>query len=171
MALISGDGFRCPDGGSGCIHGLKINGPTEIESTARQTEQSSAKNNSSTENKQLHSRSGGTCPEGYFRPVIAKKGIQLNKCVCFDEGIAYNGNNVVLGKHNKRQSRYDCQQSCAKSDSCKYWTWLPPATNNRTDYKRRCYLKSKRENFIQSSEYVSGSKNCRLPEAKIKRWT
>ena len=112
---------------------------------------------------------GRPCPVGYFRPVIANEGsIQLNNCVCFEEGIAYNGNNVVLGKHNKQKSRYDCQQSCAKSDSCQYWTWLPPATNNRTDYKRRCYLKSKRENFIQSSEYVSGSKNCPLPEVKSK---
>jgi len=79
---------------------------------------------------------------------------------CLEDNKAYFGNNVVMGYKNIQKSRYECQQSCATHPQCNFWTW--------TKADGRCYLKTVRDNVKTSTSYISGSKNCPLPEAKAR---
>ena len=89
-------------------------------------------------------------------PWFSAKKVPLSKEPCFEDDTAYFGNNARTGGENPQKSRLDCQQSCEFHPSCQYWTF-DKGTGN-------CYLKSKRENVTPHPYYISGSKNCRLPE-------
>ena len=104
---------------------------------------------------------GGRCPEGYFHPSNT-----TDECVCFEDNTAYFQNNHKLGSKNFQKSRYDCQQSCAVHPKCKYWTYSKPQEEGHSG---ACYLKTARENVSRNlTRYVSGSKDCPLPEAATK---
>ena len=120
---------------------------------------------------------GNSCPEGYYRPgqvgetsqypngtEIEGSGSASEKadCVCFEEDTAYFQNNIKFGDKNFQKSRYDCQQSCAAHHLCQFWTWMKPVQEG---HNGACFLKAKRENVGESTRFVSGSKNCPLPEA------
>ena len=84
------------------------------------------------------------------------------KNLCYEENTAYYGNNLIYGHENPKKSRMDCQQSCQFNLNCNFWTFRKPAHRGTLGL---CYLKTKRENVSNNvSSYVSGSKNCQLPE-------
>ena len=93
-----------------------------------------------------------TCPPGRFSPP---------DCLCYEEDTAYFGNNHVTGHENPTSSRSECQRSCAKTPECQFWTWGVGEPTGP------CYLKTARENVRRNlTSYVSGTKDCRLPEDK-----
>ena len=78
-------------------------------------------------------------------------------CFCYEEDTAYFGNNAKVGSDNPQPSKEACQQSCAASPDCQFWTW------GRGTPTGPCYLKTKRENATPNlKSYVSGSKHCDL---------
>ncbi|XP_040583657.2 LOW QUALITY PROTEIN: low-density lipoprotein receptor-related protein 2 [Lepeophtheirus salmonis] len=80
---------------------------------------------------------------------------------CFEDNTAYFGNNYRIGSENPQKSRLACQESCANHPECLFWTW------GKGDKTGPCYLKTARMNVQHNvSHYVSGSKNCLLPEAE-----
>ena len=80
-------------------------------------------------------------------------------CQCFEDDTAYFSNNHRLGSENPQPSRVACQESCAETPECNYWTW------GKGSPMGPCYLKTKRENVTPGlKDYVSGAKNCKLPE-------
>ena len=84
---------------------------------------------------------------------------------CFEDNIAYMGNNIVMGVDNPQPSRSACQKSCKENPDCEFWTWV------KSD--DRCYLKDAcdGDNITQDDTYVFGSKDCSLPEDKgNKNW-
>ena len=84
------------------------------------------------------------------------------KNLCYEENTAYYGNNLIYGHENPKKSRMDCQQSCQFNLNCNFWTFRKPDHRGSLGL---CYLKTKRENVSNNvSSYVSGSKNCQLPE-------
>ena len=92
------------------------------------------------------------CPCGYWGTPPS--------CSCFDDNTAYMHNNVVEGSLNKQPSRSACAQSCRLHPDCKFWTWGKESMGS-------CYLKNLRENVGPGPgriSYVSGSKQCVLPE-------
>merc|ERR1712243_118870 len=92
------------------------------------------------------SKHGKTCP--------------MQSGSCFEDNIAYMGNNIVIGADNPQPSRSACQKSCKENPDCKFWTWV------KTD--DRCYLKDACDvdNLTHDDTYVFGSKDCSLPEDK-----
>merc|ERR1711970_896858 len=80
-------------------------------------------------------------------------------CECFDDNIAYMGNNIVRGVNNIQPSRDACQKSCQDNPECDFWTWGKSGST-----KGRCYLKDARENITPNDEYMSGSKRCKIPD-------
>ena len=92
------------------------------------------------------------CPADHWGP----------QCLCFEDNTAYYGNNHRFGDENPQKTRLDCQQSCEFHPSCEYWTFRKPIESGEAGL---CYLKLKRENVRSNvTDYVSGSKTCRLPE-------
>eukprot|EP00094_Tigriopus_californicus_P008738 TCALIF_08423-PA protein Name:"Protein of unknown function" AED:0.91 eAED:0.91 QI:0/0/0/0.2/1/1/5/0/253 len=93
------------------------------------------------------------CPqEGQYGP----------NCTCFEDNAAYFGNNHRVGLENPQPSRLACQKSCQNHPSCSFWTWGKGTPTGP------CYLKTQRENVgYDLTSYVSGSKNCQLPEAGL----
>lgn len=89
-------------------------------------------------------------------------------CPCFEDNTAYYGNNHRFGGENPQKTRLDCQQSCQFHPSCHYWTFRKPSSSSddgEDESSGLCYLKLKRENVTPNvTDYVSGSKYCRLPE-------
>jgi len=77
---------------------------------------------------------------------------------CFDDNIAYMGNNIVMGVDNMQPSRDACQKSCQDNPDCDFWTWEKSGPN-----EGRCYLKDARENITPTDDYMSGSRQCKLP--------
>ena len=62
--------------------------------------------------------------------------------------------------------RLACQRSCAKHRACLYWTW------GKGNAKGPCYLKTSRAGVrYRQQGYVSGSKNCWLPERQYHHTT
>jgi len=95
------------------------------------------------------------CPAGYFG----------EPCRCFDDNTRYHENNIVEGEHNHQTSRAACRDSCRDNSDCFFWSWVKDsATWGPT--KGQCFLKNARaqEKFVPSHKYVSGSKQCNLPE-------
>ena len=83
-------------------------------------------------------------------------------CVCFEDNTAYFGNNHRFGAENPQFDRLGCQSSCESHPECKYWTFSKPSEAGEEGL---CYLKTKRGNMKYNlTDYVSGSKKCRLPE-------
>ena len=94
------------------------------------------------------------CPAGHFGP----------KCLCFEDNTAYYGNNHRFGDENPQKTRLECQRSCEAHPSCQFWTFRKPDPKNVAN-GGLCYLKTKRENVTPNvTDYVSGSKGCKLPE-------
>lgn len=84
-----------------------------------------------------------------------------SNCECFEDNTAYFGSNHKMGSENPTASRLDCQRSCADTPECKFWTW------GKGKPTGPCYLKTKRDNVKSGLEnYVSGTKDCVLPELK-----
>ena len=98
------------------------------------------------------------CPDQYFHLFNDT----TKACVCFEDNTAYFGNNHRFGAENPQFDRLGCQQSCEAHPECKYWTFSKPSVAGEEGL---CYLKTKRENMkFNLTDYVSGSKRCRLPE-------
>ena len=96
-----------------------------------------------------------TCPPGYFG--------EPPSCSCFEDNTAYFWNNVQMSDRNLQPSRMACQQSCSDHSECEFWTWAKKTPEGP------CYLKHTRENVSPGfNNYVSGSKQCLLPEANGK---
>ena len=94
-----------------------------------------------------------TCPPGYFG--------EPPSCSCFEDNTAYFGNNAKVGSDNLQPSRLDCQKSCLDHPKCEFWTW------GKGTPEGPCYLKHTRDNVTPGLDsYISGSKQCPLPEAK-----
>ena len=72
---------------------------------------------------------------------------------CFDN-IKYTGNNII---DISQPSHLACQKTCYDKSGCEFWTW--------SKLTHMCYLKHRKGNVTPDSSYVSGSKNCQLPEA------
>ena len=86
----------------------------------------------------------------------------LGQCLCYEEFTAYYGNNHRFGDENPQKTRLACQRSCEAHPSCHFWTFRKPLEGQDTGL---CYLKTKRENVTPNvTDYVSGSKGCKLPE-------
>ena len=64
-----------------------------------------------------------------------------------------------MGVDNMQPSRDACQKSCQDNPDCDFWTWEKSGPN-----KGRCYLKDARENITPTDDYMSGSRQCKLPE-------
>ena len=94
----------------------------------------------------------------------------ITKEPCYEDNTAYFGNNHRTGGENPQKTRLDCQQSCEFHPSCHFWTFRKPdlRSSDREGAAAGgglCYLKLKRENVTPNvTDYVSGSKYCRLPE-------
>ena len=98
-----------------------------------------------------------TCPSGYFG--------EPPSCSCFEDNTAYYENNVQMGEKNLQPSRLACQQSCSDHSECEFWTWAKKTPEGEGP----CYLKHTRENVSPGlNGYISGSKQCLLPEANGK---
>merc|ERR1712215_521326 len=93
---------------------------------------------------------GKICPPGYFG--------EPPNCECSVDNIAYMGNNIVMGVNNIQPSKYACQKSCQDNPNCDFWTWGKSGPT-----KGRCYLKDARENLTPTDDYMSGSKQCKIP--------
>merc|ERR1719309_1083958 len=93
---------------------------------------------------------GKICPPGYFG--------EPPNCECSVDNIAYMGNNIVMGVNNIQPSKYACQKSCQDNSNCDFWTWGKSGPT-----KGRCYLKDARENLTPTDDYMSGSKQCKIP--------
>ena len=65
-------------------------------------------------------------------------------------------------------SRAACRDSCQDTSGCYFWSWVKSGLKNRgsTQVKGHCILKNARgrENVIPAQNYVSGSRQCTLPE-------
>ena len=95
------------------------------------------------------------CPTGRY---------VLGHCLCFEDNTAYYGNNNRFGDENPQKTRLACQRSCEAHPSCHFWTFRKPDPEN-VGAGGLCYLKTKRENVTPNvTDYVSGTKGCRLPE-------
>merc|ERR1719369_321751 len=92
-----------------------------------------------------------TCPPGYFGKPPS--------CSCFEDNTAYFGNNAKFGLDNLQPSRLACQKSCMDHPKCEFWTW------GKGTPVGPCYLKHTRDNVTPGLDrYISGSKQCPLPE-------
>ena len=98
-----------------------------------------------------------------FFDLYSGKTCPMQSCSCFEDNIAYIGNNIVMGVDNPQPSRSACQKSCKENPDCEFWTWGKSGTS-----ADRCYLKDACDNITvtQDDTYVSGSKDCSLPEEK-----
>merc|ERR1712179_390120 len=94
------------------------------------------------------------CPVGYFG----------EPCKCFEDNIRYFQNNIVKGVNNHQTSQAACRDSCRGTSDCYFWSWVKSGATSG-----QCFLKnaSARENFIPSYKYVSGSRQCILPEDPV----
>ena len=98
------------------------------------------------------------CPDDHYGP----------QCLCYEDNTAYYGNNDRFGNENPQKTRLDCQQSCEFHPSCHFWTFRKPLEKGGSGL---CYLKVKRDNVTPNvTDYVSGSKKCRLPEWTGTTW-
>ena len=98
------------------------------------------------------------CPKGFFHLFNDT----TKACVCFEDNTAYFGNNHRFGAENPQFDRLGCQRSCESHPECNYWTFNKPSEAGEEGL---CYLKTKRRNMKYNlTDYVSGSKKCRLPE-------
>jgi len=86
-------------------------------------------------------------------------------CECFEDNIAYMGNNIVMGVENMQPSRDACQKSCQDNPECDFWTWGKSGPT-----KGRCYLKDARENITPNDDYMSGSKRCKILDNPGGKW-
>ena len=72
---------------------------------------------------------------------------------CFEEGLAYMGNNIDSRQNFQTgKTPQQCQKACNENVLCKFWSL------HKTSGK--CFLKTKRANMKRWSAYMSGSKNC-----------
>ena len=82
---------------------------------------------------------------------------------CWENNTAYFGNNIPESM-SYQLSTSACQQSCAEHSGCSYWTWGRRAGE--------CYLKTSDDGRMSMSpmtdDYVSGTKDCNVPEEKLK---
>ena len=74
-------------------------------------------------------------------------------------GYAYFWNNLP-GMPIYQPSKSACQQACAEHDGCSYWTWKKGSAMGA------CYLKTSRAGRQLATGFVSGTKDCNLPEEK-----
>jgi hypothetical protein len=103
-------------------------------------------------------------PTAATPPTCAKPSAQFGpNCTCFEDNAAYFGNNHKSGGENRQPNRLACQRSCADHAECKFWTFGKGTADDGP-----CYLKTKRGDQVTygMKDYVSGSKDCLLPEAK-----
>ena len=104
-------------------------------------------------------------PEKEENPENCLKAIYIlshRHCLCYEENTAYYGNNHRFGDENPQETRLACQRSCEAHPSCHFWTFRKPLEGEDSGL---CYLKTKRENVTPNvTDYVSGSKGCKLPE-------
>ena len=78
-------------------------------------------------------------------------------CTCFEDNTAYIGNNIKT--QTDCPSRSTCQKSCANNYQCKFWSFEEKQNSGI------CYMKTRRGGVTHGmNNYVSGSKNCRMPE-------
>ena len=84
-------------------------------------------------------------------------------CVCFEDNTRYVYNDVRQGWKKPKQSQFACQQSCQANRKCEFWTFKKPSANGR---KGLCFYKRKRANVESNHLFVSGAKNCKLPEGQ-----
>jgi len=75
-----------------------------------------------------------------------------NKQDCFEENIAYYGNNIKQGWQNRQPSLQACQKSCQQNSRCKFFSYL-----TITGF---CYIKDKKTNIKKWPGYTSGSRDC-----------
>ena len=78
---------------------------------------------------------------------------------CWEDNYAYYYN-TIPGSMSYQPSRSACQQACAEHYGCSYWTWRKGSAMGE------CYLKTSRAGRQLATGFVSGTKDCNLPEEK-----
>ena len=105
------------------------------------------------------------CPAGYFG----------KPCKCFEDNVRYLGGGVANAVKSHQTSRAACRDYCRDTLDCHFWSWVKspitfhPSVVHLTHLQLingECTLSDARgrETFIPGQNYVSGSKQCILPE-------
>ena len=95
--------------------------------------------------------------------LLAAATVSTEGWKCWEDNTAYYGNNIP-DSMSYQPSTSACQQLCAEHSRCSYWTWGRRAGE--------CYLKTSDDGRMSMSPmtdvYVSGTKDCNVPEEKLK---
>ena len=97
-------------------------------------------------------------PTIFWLLAAATASTEAWKC-WMEEGYAYYYN-TIPGGMSYQPSRLACQQACAEHDGCSYWTWRKGSAMGE------CFLKTSRAGRELATDFVSGTKDCNLPEEK-----